>query len=307
MRKLKRTLWHWILLPLLISVSVLILLPQSTFADQQSGSIGIQGLIPSTPPTRGATIAVPGNGVVFTNIPITVSGLCPTGLLVKLFSNNVFVGSTVCQNGSYSLQVDLFSGQNVLVARVYDSLDQPGPDSNNVTVTYESAQFIQFGTQLTLSSVYAEKGAPPGDELDWPILINGGTAPYAVSVDWGDGTASNLLSLSGAGTFTIKHTYKTSGLYKVIVKATDKNGEEAFLQLVGQATGSTQSNINKNSGNTVIIEKTVLWWPLLLMVPLIVAAFFIGGRYALDKERKQIESAFEREEALQKKKKAPKK
>src|ERR1039458_1665129 len=101
-----------------------------------SGSIGLQGTISTAPPTRGATIAIPSNGAVFTAVPITVSGLCPSNLLVKIFSNNIFVGSTVCSNGSYSLQVDLFGGRNGLVARVYDSLGQAGPDSNTVTVTF---------------------------------------------------------------------------------------------------------------------------------------------------------------------------
>lgn len=280
---------------------------QPVYALQQSGAIGIQGIIPSNPPTQGATITIPGNGQVFTSVPITVAGLCPNGLLIKVFSNNVFIGSTICQNGSYTLQADLFSGQNSLVAIDYNSLDQSGPPSNTVTVSFEDILFIKLGTHVTLSSVYAEKGAPPGQELDWPIIINGGTAPYALSVDWGDGTPADLLSENSAGTVTLKHTYKTPGVYKVVIKATDANGGQAFLQLVGQATGAIQSNVNKNNGNTVIIEKTVMWWPLLLMIPLIIAAFYIGGRYALDKERKQIETAFAREEALQKKKKTAKK
>ncbi len=59
-----------------------------------------------------------------------MSGICPGDLLVKIFKNNVFAGSVQCKNGSYSIVIDLFSGQNELVARVYDALDQPGPDSN---------------------------------------------------------------------------------------------------------------------------------------------------------------------------------
>jgi len=253
----------------------------------QSGSIGIQGTIPSPPPARGATIVVPSNGAIFTNVPITVSGLCPTGLLVKIFDNNVFVGSTVCVNGSYSLQIDLFSGRNDLVARVYDALDQAGPDSNTVTVTFNDAQFLQFGTHVSLSSVYAERGAPPGSELDWPILLSGGTGPYAISVDWGDGSPSDLFSVDNAGPLTIKHVYKLAGIYKVIVKATDKNGGEAFLQLVGQATGAAQNN---NKGGNVIIVKDVLWWPALAMLPLIFAAFWIGRRHELYSLRKHLSS-----------------
>lgn len=275
----------------------------SVHAFQQSGAIGIQGEIPGNPPTKGATITIPSNGQVFTSLPITVAGICPNNLLVKVFSNNVFIGSALCQNGSYSLQADLFSGQNDLVAIDYDSLDQAGPPSNTVTVNFEDILFIKLGTHVNISSAYAEKGAPPGQELDWPIQINGGTAPYALSVDWGDGTPASLLSESSAGAVTLKHTYKSPGIYKVIIKATDINGGQAFLQVVGQATGAIQSNINKNAGNTIIIEKSVLWWPLLLMMPLLLAAFFIGGRYALDKQRKGFETAFAREKALISKKK----
>jgi hypothetical protein len=270
----------------LLLVAGLTLFAQPAMAvTNQSGSIGIQGTIPSPPPTRGATIVVPGNGAIFTNIPITVSGLCPTGLLVKIFDNNVFVGSTVCSGGSYSLQIDLFSGRNDLVARVYDALDQAGPDSNTVTVTFNDAQFLQFGTHVSLSSVYAERGAPPGSELDWPVLLSGGNGPYAVSVDWGDGSPSDLFSVDNAGPITLKHVYKIAGIYKVIVKATDKNGGEAFLQLVGQATGAAQNN---DKGSNVIVVKNELWWPALAMLPLIFAAFWIGRRHELYTLRKHL-------------------
>jgi hypothetical protein len=264
--------------------------------ESSSGSIGLQGEISTAPPSRGATIITPGNGAVFNSIPVTVSGLCPTGLLVKVFDNNVFVGSTVCSGGNYSVQVDLFNGQNQLVARVYDALDQAGPDSNIVTVTFNSAQFIQFGTQVTLTSIYAERGAQPQTELDWPVILSGGTGPYAISVDWGDGSPTDLLSQANPATLTLKHTYKTAGIYKVIIKATDKNGGEAFLQVVAVATGATQSN-NKGGGNTAVIEVKVLWWPAVAMVPLIFAAFWIGRRHELYTLRKQLEQTRDKEAA----------
>ena len=264
------------------------------FPDQtSSGSIGLQGEITAAPPSRGATITSPGNGAVFSTMPITVTGTCPTGVLVKIFSNNVFVGSVFCANGSYSVQVSLFSGQNDLVARVYDALDQSGPDSNLVTVRFNDAQFAQFGTRVSLSSNYAERGAPPGNEIEWPILLEGGTGPYAISVDWGDGTATDLLSLGIAGTFNIKHTYKTAGIYKIIVKAADKNGGTAFLQLVGQATGAAQNN-TKGGGNS-LVKTEVLWWPALAMAPLLFAAFWIGQRHELFTLRKQLEKQRDKE------------
>jgi hypothetical protein len=262
----------------------LLLVSVPVIADTtQSGSVGVQGTIPSPPPSRGATIAVPSNGAVFSSEPINVSGICPAGLLVKLFDNNVFVGSVTCSSGgSFSLQTDLFSGRNDLLARVYDSLDQPGPDSSTVTVTFNDAQFQQFGTHVSLTTAYAERGAAPGAELDWPISLSGGVGPYAISVDWGDGTSPDLISQSFPGTINIKHTYKAAGLYNVIVKATDKNGGAAFLQLVGQATGAIQHTDKPSSGsNNLLIEKDVQWWPSLIGLPLIVAAFWLGRRFEL--------------------------
>lgn len=266
------------------------------FPDQSaSGSVGIKGSISKAPPTKAPTITTPGNGAVFSDIPITVTGLCTSGELIKIFSNNIFMGSTLCVNGSYSLQIDLFSGQNDLVARGYDALDQGGPDSNTVSVTYNDAQFAQYGTHVQLSSVYAEKGAPPGQELDWPVVLSGGVGPYAISVDWGDGSPPDLMSVENVGTIMLKHVYKTPGIYKVIVKATDKNGGTAYLQLVGQATGSTQNNSNKDGGNS-LVKVEVLWWPALAMLPLIFAAFWVGRRYELYVLRKQLEKSRDKEQ-----------
>jgi hypothetical protein len=285
---------------LLAGITAVILLSGSPLAlaagqfpnQTSSGSVGLQGTISTAPPTRGATISTPGNGAVFTAVPITVSGLCPSSVLVKLFANNVFVGSVVCTNGSYSLQVNLFSGRNDLVARVYDALDQAGPDSNTVSVTFNDAQFAEFGTHVSLSSNYAQRGAPPGEELSWPILLDGGTGPYAISVDWGDGSPTDLSSQSTTGTITIKHTYKTAGIYRVIVKATDKNGGTAFLQLVGQATGAAQSS---KGGGTAVIKVVVLWWPALAMLPLIVGSFWVGRRHELYTLRKRLERSRDQE------------
>jgi hypothetical protein len=262
--------------------------------ETSTGSIGLQGTISTAAPTTGATIATPSNGATFTALPVTVAGLCPSGLLVKIFSNNVFVGSVYCSGGSYSIQVDLFSGENDLVARVYDALDQSGPDSNTVTVNFKDVQFIEFGTHVSLSSDYAERGAPPGQVLTWPVTLSGGTSPYAVSVDWGDGTATDLISQPTQGTITLSHTYKTAGIYKVIVKATDKNGGEAFLQLVGVATGATQSN-SKGGSSSAVIETKVLWWPAVAMLPLVFAAFWVGRRHELYTLRKQLEKSRDRE------------
>lgn len=259
--------------------------------NPQGGSVGMQGTVASAPPTRGATISSPTNGQTFTHTPITVTGLCPSGLLVKIFANNVFVGSVMCTNGSYSVQIDLFDGQNDLVARVYDALDQPGPDSNVVRVTFINSQFADTGIPLlTVTSNYARRGANPGQTLSWPFIISGGTGPYAVSIDWGDGKGATLMVESFAGEFTATHVYDTAGVYEITVRVTDKNGLTAYLQVVGVANGAvTQSNNSSGNNPAVIIKNHILWLPAALLLPLLAVSFWLGRRYELSVLRKHLE------------------
>ncbi len=256
----------------------------------QSSATGVQGTISSPPPRTAATIVTPVPGRVFTSVPVTVSGLCTTGLLVKVFSNNIFVGSVQCTSGSYSLQADLFSGQNDLVSRVYDALDQAGPDSSTVTITFQDAQFAAFGQRISLSSNLAKLGADVGSKLSWPIILSGGTGPYAISVDWGDNSAADLQSQPFASSFNISHVYAAAGIYRVVVKATDSTGAAAFLQIVGVGNGAvTQATSSSSSNGSGTIQVRYIWWPVLAILPIMLAAFWVGKRYELAAIHKQIE------------------
>ncbi len=288
MLKLLKCLFVVSAISLLIS-TITLRVPAYAVTNPQSGSVGLEGTIPSPPPSRGATITVPTNGQSFSQLPITVRGLCPDNVLVKLFKNNVFGGSAQCTNGSYSIITDLFSGTNELVARVYDDLDQAGPDSNIVTVTFNNNAFASFGPQLTLTSEFAKKGANPNENLSWPITLSGGQGPYAISVDWGDGTPPDLSSQQNPGIITLNHKYASPGIYNILIKATDKNGATAYLQLVGVANGkASQSTGSTGNSKTTIIVK-VLWWPAAVAIPLIMATFWLGKRHELYVLRKRIE------------------
>ncbi len=261
--------------------------------NPQQGSIGVEGTIPSAPPKNAATIATPRSGQSFDALPITVSGLCTTGMIVKLFANGVFVGSAQCEGGSYTMQADLLSGRNDLVARIFDSLDQAGPDSNIVTVSFNDKQYNPFdGDLISLTSNYAQRGADPGKKLTWPIILKGGNGPYAISIDWGDGSPLGLMSTPFTGTIELNHTYDKAGIYKVVVKATDKNGIAAYLQLVATANGAINS---KSTGGTSaqkeqVVVARVMWLPVLISIPLILSSFWLGRRYELAALRKHLEA-----------------
>lgn len=243
----------------------------------QPGSYGLEAVKRKAPPKVGATISTPGNGSSFSTSPITVNGICPTGLLVQVYDNGVMVGSVMCENGSFSMQVSLFAGTNELTARVYDELNQPGPKSNVVTVTYSNTQFKAFGQQLTLTSSYGRRSSAAGTELGWPLQLSGGTGPYAFSIDWGDGVPVQLKSQSITGVVAIGHVYKKAGIYAVNVRATDVNGVSAFLQVVALASGKVDASTDDKSDDTPVTKPPqVLWIPTIVSLVALLPAFWLG-------------------------------
>jgi len=243
--------------------------------EPKPGSYGLQATKTQPPPEIGATITTPGSGSSFTTSPIAVTGICPSGLLVEVYNNNVMVGSVMCVNGSFSIQISLFAGVNELSVSVYDDLDQMGPASNVVTVNYTDTRFTAFGSLMTLTSSYGRRSAPTGSELTWPLQLSGGTGPYAFSIDWGDGAANDLKSQTLAGLVTILHTYKKAGIYQVNVKVTDVNGVSAFLQVVALGNGKVEAA--PQTTETKVVTQ-ILWIPAAIALALLVPTYWLGRR-----------------------------
>jgi hypothetical protein len=294
----RRSIFRHTIVALLLVASVFVLKSNGASAitpivqPPKGDSFGVEMTIPGPPPTQGATITVPSNGQSFTELPVRIAGICPKDLLVKIMINDVFAGSMYCTAGTFSLQASLYTGQNDIKALVFDNLDQPGPESNVVSVSYNNATFSAFGTLITLTSPFARRAAAPGSTLTWPLVLSGGTGPYAFSIDWGDGTTPELKSQTFSGNIDIKHVYKNAGVYQVVIKVTDTNGVSAFLQLTAVATGTPVGGVtvapDKNNG-TPTIKKIILWQPAVVMLILAIAAFWLGQRYELSALRKQIE------------------
>lgn len=254
---------------------------QLPIPDPKPGSYGLAATKTQEPPTQSATITTPGNGASFSTSPITVSGVCQADLLVQVYNNGVMVGSIMCTNGSFSLQVSLFAGTNELTATMFDDLEQAGPTSNIVTVTYTDTNFTAFGELITLTSSYGRRSAPAGNELSWPLQLTGGTGPYAFSLDWGDGSAAELKSQSLSGIVTIAHVYERAGIYQVNMKVTDVNGVSAFLQVVAVSSGKVDGAAGSaagagNSGGSS--QPVILWVPAAISLALLVPAFWLGRR-----------------------------
>ncbi len=262
-----------------------------TTENPKANSFGMEGKIPTPPPGQGARITAPSGGQTYTSSPITVSGVCVTGLLVEIVNNGVMSGSTMCENGSFSLQVSLFPGQNDLRARVLDELGQEGPASNTVTVTFNNAQSLEFGSTITLTSSYSRRAADPGSTMTWPLQLSGGRGPYAFSINWGDGSVQQLLSQPTPGAVTISHVYKNPGIYRVTIRVTDVGGVTGFLQVIAVANGAADAAIKdgKEQAADAIVHTEVMWAPSAAMVGLLFPAFWLGRRYEMRAFRRRLE------------------
>lgn len=261
----------------------------SVYAAEESGSVGLEGKISAPPPNKAATITFPGNGQTITELPVEVTGLCPGDVTVRIYKNDVFAGSAQCKNGSYAIKIDLFAGKNELVARVYDDLNQRGPDSNKVTVTFPVGK-SSARDRITLTSAFARRGTDPGEDLTWPLAVSGGKGPYAVTADWGDGKENDVLSQAIPGNFNIQHIYDSPGIYSVVVKAVDTNNEVAFLQVVGVSNGDVaagEAAAGESGGRTFT---KILWQPALITIPLLASAFWLGRKHELYVLRKRLEN-----------------
>jgi len=248
--------------------------------DPKPGSYGLEATKTQEAPNSGATITTPANGASFSSSPITVNGICPSDLLVQVYNNSVMVGAVMCTNGSFSVQVSLFAGTNELMAIVYDTLDQAGPPSNTVTVNYTDTNFTAFGSLITLTSAYGRRAAAATTELGWPLQLSGGTGPYAFSIDWGDGTPTELKSQALSGIVNISHTYKKAGIYQVNVKVTDVNGVSAFLQLIAVSNGKVDAT--PEAPDTVDTGRTVvIWIPAVIAFFLLFPVYWLGRRSQL--------------------------
>ena len=268
------------------------------------GSILFRTAVFGPPPRTKPTISTPQNNQHFGTPLITISGSCERGFLTRVSDNGIFTGAIFCSPaGTYQLQAQLFLGTNTLVVADFDNLDQSSPASDAVVVAYDgfSIEGISPVTPPSSSSttgkvipfyIYAQnpiKAYNPGDETTWELAFIGGTAPYALQINWGDGTI-DLLSESSADAFTVKHIYKQSGTgprssYNIALKGTDVNNQTAYLQLtvqVNQRSG-TIADTRPNSDGRLMIA-----WPLWVVALLMVAGFRIGELTVARKQLGQV-------------------
>jgi hypothetical protein len=291
-----------------ILLSIGVLLVGWTF-QTEAADVHVTAKVSAPLPNGPAIITSPGDGTRFSNVPISVSGTCPTDTYVKLYRNDFFSGTAICTtDGNFTLDTDLFPGANKLDAKVFNTTDDEGPASTPIEVFYDVPQQPTSNTSgnnsesqpavgsstpvpttstspFSLKTDFGYRGYKVGQVIEWTLDVNGGTPPYALNIDWGDGSNS-IISQKDAGKVTLNHRYKkvgngTKGSYKVKATGSDSEGRQTFLQLFliivpsgvpGFVSNTLPASPHINSSWLRLI------WPAYFVVILMSASFWLGER-----------------------------
>lgn len=268
------------LLPAIIFVGVLMgdaYFFRAVFAAEES-STEISAKIPFQPPPDAPKIVIPTNGQQLTGSPIIVSGTCRSDLTVVIYRNNIIAGSTLCVSNKFVLQIDLVLGANVLSAIQYNQAQKPSPHSEKVTVYLNQASSaVPVGEKLLIIADSSHKKANINEEISWKIEILGGTKPYSVVWDWGDGKIDKF-STDGRKKITRTHKYSKEKNYKVVIRAIDRNNNQAYIELSAIILSDKDSLLQRivPADNKGVIE---LAWIVYFGVFLFAFTFWLGERF----------------------------
>jgi|GEM_PF-1152780 len=130
---------------------------------------------------------------------------------------------------------------------------------------------------LLTTSQHTLTGIQAGSEISWPIDIAGGTAPYHLDWDWGDGTQGGQDTSDRQ--ITLNHAYKQSGSYRLTVYARDATGQVSALSLAAVVNGPAAAPFN--AGTNSVQGSLLLAWPLLGFSGILVFSFWLGEHHKL--------------------------
>lgn len=246
-------------------------------------SVTVSGVVPAAPPKEPATVSQP----LLTSLDsLTVTGSKPRSTIVEVYNNNLLAGASGCQAEHYSLKITPQYDNNSIIAKVVDNLGQYGPDSGTASVVYLPKDRLTPQFLLSGSSKYF--GLQVNQKHELKLKITGGEPPYAITIDWGDNKESDLLIQRTADEASFTHRYESSGCFNIITQGQDNKGAKAYFRtvvVVSPLSGGALSNAGAAFANIGAIPTLGLLWPLYLAVLAFVAAFWLGEKYQIRRDR----------------------
>lgn len=194
------------------------------------------------------------------------------------------------------MSVQLSLGQNILTAKNYDNLNQAGPDTSAVTVTFEIVNedpvvqpeqpilpenpliipgvttgpsecdsYQPSSTLLTggdphVAVVCVPRSIDANQDHKIGVLVWGGKPPYAINFKWGSGDTT-LISMNAPGYKSVKVRYASSGVYNINIQLTDQSNKaatgESAVEVTNAATPQTFTQVVDNILSTSWFETPV--------------------------------------------------
>ena len=258
---------------------LLMLLPIGLMALVQNLSasaldLGVTATVLAPVPGGTPVINIPTNGSVVSSSNVSVSGTCPVitpAVVISIYEGATLKGSTPCTTGgAFSTSITVSYGTHVIKATVVTITNEVGNSSTPVTFSYAVPSTPSSSPSPTSAPPTPEPGVtvdllqfPPwviskdnflliqplaaggetGGEVSWKFIIKGGTLPYTVSVDWGDGTIEKY-DISSHASRTYTHAYDSVQTYIVKVKVKDAAGRESEFKTVAVSQTDRRSAIS---------------------------------------------------------------
>jgi hypothetical protein len=191
--------------------------------------------IPAPIPVDAPVITDPASDRTVSKATLIVRGTCPVitpQLVIAILDNGVEAGSTPCDaNNNFAISITLQPGQNTLIARSFTITGDSGPDSNSVTVTYTPPipppALGSSGNNVSpLDMTIDESFMIFSREKNvlWLGSIIGGSGPYHLRINWGDGSQNTYL-FQVNGQHTATHHYRVLRPYDTTFYLTDSSGQ----------------------------------------------------------------------------------
>lgn len=258
-------------------------------------------------PSGAAQITSPIAGFTSYNPLIEIIGTCPNivpAVLVQINNNGQIAGSTSCKsNGTFNIYLTLTNGDNYIVPKILTITNDYGLDGQTILIKYSSSTnttdvtSTQTSSPGTTNSVIAtnrdQNSTPyfvvkepfivynPSKEFSWTLDIAGGTNPYTITIDWGDGKIETFTK-QDSGKITISHKFSTAKTFTVKVAVTDVYGIKtvqtfAAITLVSQKQESVMGAINNSSKiNYMFSSKNLI--AIYIFLILLVSSFWYGAK-----------------------------
>lgn len=226
----------------------------------RADTLFVSATVPAPIPTDAPAFDPQFASLITTSPDLEITGTCPVitpAVIIGLYRGSELLGSSVCGvDGRFAATVTLNPGTQEIIARVVTITGQYGQSSSPATITYTPPIPPTPPTPPTKTNSGAQSGGDSGAsanqstnvgagalsprlltiELDQPFVkylpdvvtlirvrFEGGTPPYTVTVDWGDGRSSQE-TLSRDGTYTFSHIYGEGDSRLVSITARDNGG-----------------------------------------------------------------------------------